>query len=75
MDMTGKKNHEQLLMFLRSLFVRQKKSMVLLLYICFSVVITLSQNLIAAWSHSNQVPSPLLDKCALRNLLVKSKNY
>ena len=28
-------------MFLRSLFVRQKKSMVLLLYICFTVVITL----------------------------------
>ena len=69
------KNHKQLLMFLRSLFVRQKNSMVLLLYICFSVVITLSQKLIAAWSHSNQVPSPLLDKCALSNLLVKSKNY
>ena len=99
-----KKNHEQLLMFLRSLFVRQKKSMVLLLYICFTVVITLRVASLVAQrvkrlpavqetrvrslhrevrasislqlgSHSNQVPSPLLDKCAHSNLLIKSKNY
>lgn len=35
---------------------------------CVSVIIMLSQHRIVAWSHSKQIPSLLLDKCAQQSL-------
>lgn len=59
---------EQLLMCWRSLFVWQKKSMVSVLNIYFSVVIMRSQHHAVAWRHFKQILLPLLDKYAQQSL-------